>query len=760
MKLRDRLSYPFGKSEKPVDGDGDGKVYDGTPKERPATPQEIARGKKLRAGKIKGKGASEYKRPQKWVVRGIDPKTGEIETSTVGSKDEALAAAMGLADRKFRNVKASQIGTSAKKPSAEAAAKKPSAPTPNARRDDSGPTKPSTPDTKPESAPEAKTPDARPEAKPSKPKAQTGGLKMPWDKEPEPKKEVNPEVIRRRKQAKLKALVTEAQTKVNATEQEWGGADIPKGHRLDVQREAWRARLKVRRKNLADFRAKPIDAPEADAPEADAPEAPKKSGTPNKPDVDKPDAPDKPNKPDAPEGDDSYGPDPTTADQQKKPGKMHPMAQKSMEDYGLDDLGMPEEQKEAAANYMGMMDAALQGDRNAYNQLLKDYLTSSEDMVDDDSFYEKLDDLFGGLDQKLVDMLDQTLDSYGHGDMAKHRANMKEHGDPLYDAAAVAAAKKTPAYKALSGGASIGDAPSDGLIDSIRAMPDRFDLEMNANSGISENWWVTDKKTGERWMAKGGHTVTAKNGDPVIANDHFNEVMAYSVFADTNIDIIETKFASSAADSGTWLMQRDAGQQFGSGPKSMFQSEAVMDSEKFYVAIDKGMTVKKIKSIVDFDELGKLEDPGSFMDMILTDYLMGGHDRHPGNWMLHRNGDKYKLQVVDNGGTFASLDEPITDFIDYMFGNAEETTNNNLGNLFIARELLNGDARQINGRIQKFLKEMGAVKEAAIRERMKASGVTSKQVKLMNKHLKALRQRIDYLQDNSEEIAEQIMEME
>lgn len=43
----DRLA----KARGPVDGDGDGWVYDGTPKKRPATPAEMAAGRALRAGK-------------------------------------------------------------------------------------------------------------------------------------------------------------------------------------------------------------------------------------------------------------------------------------------------------------------------------------------------------------------------------------------------------------------------------------------------------------------------------------------------------------------------------------------------------------------------------------------------------------------------------------------------------------------------------------------------------------------------------------
>jgi len=104
--------HDVAKSKKVRDGDSDGKVYDGTKRERPATPAEMARGAggRVRRGAGKAKAPQKREKPsdsdgKKYIVVGKNPQ-GKRETLEVENKDAAIAQGRAWKEAGYKNVAA------------------------------------------------------------------------------------------------------------------------------------------------------------------------------------------------------------------------------------------------------------------------------------------------------------------------------------------------------------------------------------------------------------------------------------------------------------------------------------------------------------------------------------------------------------------------------------------------------------------------------------------------------------------------------
>lgn len=421
-----------------------------------------------------------------------------------------------------------------------------------------------------------------------------------------------------------------------------------------------------------------------------------------------------------------------------------------------DSFDVPDEHRAAGAHYLAAMDAAVADNKDRFDSLITDFFdgTNGMDPDDADALSEALDDIVDEmLADDLIEIMNEALDDWGVADINEMFNNWKVSGDPYFDADMAERAKSTPAFKHLQDGGGIGDAPEEGLYESIKTMRDRFNLTLNANSGVNQNWWVEDKETGEMWMLKGGARAGMEGIGP--QNDAFNEVMATAVFSETGLDVPTVRLATSPDADAVWTVTRHAGEEFGGGRDSIRESKAVMDTDAYFQAVEDGKFDRKTVSRI-MDGAGAVEDPGDFMSILMADFLLGGSDRHAENFMWIEGDNGLRFQLVDNGGTFAAYEDPDLSFEQWF---------NDAGNILpklnaqIALFALGGNEDGIADAIERFKAQLGNIDIKQIKERLKNTPMTPEQRKLARKHLAAFEKRLRDLQDNSDMIVKELMEL-
>lgn len=349
------------------------------------------------------------------------------------------------------------------------------------------------------------------------------------------------------------------------------------------------------------------------------------------------------------------------------------------------------------------------------------------------------------------------------------------------------AAKQTAAYKHFEGGGSVADAPHEGLIESMVAMPDRFTIRDNGSASSRKNAWVVDKngsgkKTtiagpdgpeeveGDVWMLKGGIGEGVELDE--IGDDQFNELIATELFRGTGIQMVDTKITEDA-EGERWVMQRHVSQQFGGEGETLGGSDQLWRHDEMQgdwlnedgeIDDDKidALTEESIMKYVDQEALAKLEDRGSILDMILADFMMGGYDRHGDNWGVHVNENGgYRVQMWDNGGTFTTTSQkPAVEFMDYFAYNSEALAQN-FANMILARAALGStkaeQRKEIRKRLKAFVANMKKIEMEKVKARISEGAVDTKQRRLINKQLKLVSQRLTHLEENIDAITKEIM---
>lgn len=448
--------------------------------------------------------------------------------------------------------------------------------------------------------------------------------------------------------------------------------------------------------------------------------------------------------------------------------------------------------KVVGANWIAMMTAAIRGDKSAFTENMKNFFEASDTHDQDhyDGMMDRLDQMLGEfITPEQEEALDESFNEWDAFDFKRMREGWRQTGDPYGRSVDLEATKGTAAYKHLSMGGSIDEAPHEGLIESIYSMPDRFEIRSNGSKSTRSNMWVVDKNgsgkqtaingengievvDGDVWMMKGAiesHIQMDETGD-----DQLNELMASELWRGTGIQMADTRI-SEDANGQRWVMQRHVSQQFGGENEQLATSDVVLDSGGLLAEFwDTNGELKKdrLKSISEEDilklinqeALAKLEDKGSVLDMIMTDYIQGGYDRHGGNWGFHQNeAGGYRLQMWDNGGTFTAVSKnPAIDFMDYIAFNPEALVTN-FANVVLARQALGRTPAQqkkaITKRLKAFVAEVKKIELDSVKARLDSTTLDGKQRKMVARQLKLVQQRISHLEENIDGIAESLVSL-
>lgn len=464
--------------------------------------------------------------------------------------------------------------------------------------------------------------------------------------------------------------------------------------------------------------------------------------------------PKNPNKPDKP--DEGDPPDRTPEEDAAHTGIEDDRGRAIYNSISWGEYDIADEDKVAATHWLTSLDAAMVGNKQRFDEFMGKFFEETDDHEDPDGLQEAIDKIVDdNLSDELYSSVMDSLDSWGFDDPNTHFNNWKASGDMYYDASMAEQAKGTESYKHLSEGGSISDAPTDDLMASIKAMPERFKLSKNSSAGMSENWWVDDQETGERWMMKGGQRPEDTTSD--VPNDHFNEIMAYNVFQGSGVNVAETRWASKPGE-GSWIIQRDAGQEFGSGPGTLHDATAFFDeAAQIKVLLGEAKLDQKFANQFVTDSAVKSIDPNDFMAILLSDYLMGGSDRHTGNYMFHETDDGFRYQLVDNGGSFSAYDtsDLDMDFVNWLHGAGNDLPKMNA---LVARKLIGGNQDEMRASIDKYVSGL-KLDMKAIRARLKDTPMTPSQRKMVAANLKALQARHKDLTTNVDAIVQEILEL-
>lgn len=406
------------------------------------------------------------------------------------------------------------------------------------------------------------------------------------------------------------------------------------------------------------------------------------------------------------------------------------------------------ERRKAAQAWADAMAHAQAGNRDKFDAALADFFENDQTGGDGD-VRDYVDDY---LDEKKGDeWYDQGLKNIN-----KWKVKIETERRKFFAAKMSATNGTGPsgnkAYEHLKKGGSLRDAPSDGLADAIKAMPERFDMHENKSKGVSPNWWVVDKTTesgvevsipvkgrvrpinttNEVWVLK----ASAGSDFFDIPEDVLNENLGHELQQQLKIDAPQLKFATRA-DAKVPMVMQEHFEQFYDGKRTVASAKKFADP-----AAEQWMAEH-------------MPNPEEAVDLALFDFLIGNQDRHHGNWFVMAEfdetdgNDKYHIGVFDNGfgfyGTWAKgLREKDPRRV-FQSGYPKKF-------LRIGLKAMGGDRQKFAAAIDDFIKRARTVEVAKFEKRLKDAGLSAAQKSIVQQQLGILQERIDNLDKYKQDI--------
>lgn len=488
-----------------------------------------------------------------------------------------------------------------------------------------------------------------------------------------------------------------------------------------------------------------------------------------------------------------------------KPGKAAlPL---DMNDNELADALHSPEHQAAAQAWADAMFHANAGDRGKFNAALGEFFRNDQQWDDDvrDVVDDWLDLQFGTPAElrsgKTTAWANKGLDNLGKWKVVieTERKKWKKANPVVVPAPQPTASpdlKNNAAYVHLKSGGSIADAPQDGLMEAIMAIPERFDKHPNGDTGVSPNWWIIDKKkktdtevsiptpkldadgnpvrdrqgkpviemkntTNEVWVLKGTSSMGNLAGRRAFAieDDVFNEQMGAFIQEAMGLQTPKTKWATRADAPQPYMAQQHFEQAIGG-------DKAVMGAKKVLQEADYNESKREIDSMLyamdDKDQtfLDLLENPTQMMELPLFDFLINNTiDRHMGNWLVTVAQDsdsgnlKMNLAIIDNGYSFRGSSYRRGHINTYnRFNNGVNRFNNRLAAL-----AMKNDKARMEAFVDQFAKRAAKIDLGAMRKKMEAGGLSDNQRKVMESEIAAMEERIKFLTDNAASIVQEML---
>lgn len=260
--------------------------------------------------------------------------------------------------------------------------------------------------------------------------------------------------------------------------------------------------------------------------------------------------------------------------------------------------------------------------------------------------------------------------------------------------------------------ADLSHAPSGGLWAYVRGNPDRFDLSPNKDSGVSESFWIKDKKTGEKWFSK---------------QSAFRDDVAKEVFTNDILRQVgpapETKFGTVGdATTDAVVLQRHWCEEFAPGLKPLEDVRRHYDPDYK----NKGFVGKFAQ------EFANAKDRTVGARLLLFDYLIDNiADRHYKNILLVPDPERQSMEVgiIDQGLGFYT-GHPNMKFQDWHDGyRGDDMYAFGAGTSLIAYAQAKGDMIQVRRDVKSELDKFAAIDTQALVDRLIRDGFDPKRAR-------------------------------
>lgn len=324
----------------------------------------------------------------------------------------------------------------------------------------------------------------------------------------------------------------------------------------------------------------------------------------------------------------------------------------------------------------------------------------------------------------------------------------------------------------------IGDAPAEGLWDHILTDP-RFDLKENGSPGNAINFWVTDngKVPPETWMFKSTFFDGVSNPDG-FTEERMHDAMASEMLNAFGMGGASTRFASTPQGVPGMIAQRNWVEEHTDGGKIVphldVNSSGTAFTNDIFAVHPKAATKGHATQVFEFsddavDRIRSGPKPEALVDMALFDYVTNNAmDRHGANLLAveHKDGG-LEIAMIDHGMAFGCIEDSeqidtkqitFDEFVDGLNYRPDDLTADGGFDIFGGISRVAQDRDTLVAQIEKSLAKLNAFQVTEIKKKVGSNNLTKNQKKYMAEWLSETDDRITWLFDNVDFVADYMLQ--